>query len=179
MSNCCFLTVCCCFYPNWLGEVNMPDIFQLIVGSSASNPKHWCGVFFLSTYLLKREARLQIRCKKGLAGYVSTLMLAHLWCFPWLSLSSLSSVLQPGKLTEAFKYFVQGMGYSEYWILDLLPRPPYIPQRACITGNVWARAEISQNTCPLNTSAVWFPVTTTRANIRGWSNCVIVRAETH
>lgn len=22
---------------------------------------------------------------------------------------------QPGKLTEAFKYFLQGMGYSEYW----------------------------------------------------------------
>lgn len=24
------------------------------------------------------------------------------------------SVLQPGKLTEAFKYFLQGMGYSKY-----------------------------------------------------------------
>lgn len=24
------------------------------------------------------------------------------------------SILQPGKLTEAFKYFLQGMGYSEY-----------------------------------------------------------------
>lgn len=23
--------------------------------------------------------------------------------------------LQPGKLTEAFKYFLQGMGYSECW----------------------------------------------------------------
>lgn len=25
-----------------------------------------------------------------------------------------SSFLQPGKLTEAFKYFLQGMGYSKY-----------------------------------------------------------------
>lgn len=26
----------------------------------------------------------------------------------------LSALLQPGKLTEAFKYFLQGMGYSKY-----------------------------------------------------------------
>lgn len=34
-----------------------------------------------------------------------------------LSLSSAHSALslQPGKLTEAFKYFLQGMGYSECW----------------------------------------------------------------
>lgn len=31
----------------------------------------------------------------------------------------LSLVLQPGKLTEAFKYFLQGMGYSK-----CTPRPP-------------------------------------------------------
>lgn len=24
-------------------------------------------------------------------------------------------LLQPAKLAEAFKYFVQGMGYSKYW----------------------------------------------------------------
>lgn len=30
------------------------------------------------------------------------------------------ALLQPGKLTEAFKYFLQGMGYSEY-------SPPALP----------------------------------------------------
>lgn len=36
--------------------------------------------------------------------------------FKWLRLTDAFSVcvLQPGKLAEAFKYFVQGMGYSEY-----------------------------------------------------------------
>lgn len=27
---------------------------------------------------------------------------------------------QPGKLIEAFKYFIQGMGYSEYMIVFIL-----------------------------------------------------------
>ena len=35
--------------------------------------------------------------------------LTSLCCLPFLILLS-----QPGKLTEAFKYFLQGMGYSEY-----------------------------------------------------------------
>lgn len=33
----------------------------------------------------------------------------------------LSCPLQPGKLTEAFKYFLQGMGYSEY-----ISTPPHL-----------------------------------------------------
>lgn len=32
-----------------------------------------------------------------------------------LTVPSLVICPQPGKLTEAFKYFLQGMGYSEYW----------------------------------------------------------------
>ena len=34
----------------------------------------------------------------------------------------LSLVLQPGKLTEAFKYFLQGMGYSKYTSTPPCPR---------------------------------------------------------
>lgn len=30
---------------------------------------------------------------------------------------SFSLYSQPGKLTEAFKYFIQGMGYSKYLII--------------------------------------------------------------
>ena len=40
-----------------------------------------------------------------LAGAGLALSPAHLW--------SLAPPPQPAKLTEAFKYFVQGMGYSE------------------------------------------------------------------
>lgn len=43
---------------------------------------------------------------------------------PYFSLS----LLQPAKLAEAFKYFVQGMGYSKYGI------PP--PWEKCGRGNV-------------------------------------------
>lgn len=30
------------------------------------------------------------------------------------------SLLQPAKLAEAFKYFVQGMGYSKYWFYGMV-----------------------------------------------------------
>lgn len=29
-------------------------------------------------------------------------------------------LLQPAKLAEAFKYFVQGMGYSKYWFYGMV-----------------------------------------------------------
>lgn len=32
---------------------------------------------------------------------------------PYTRLTAALSSLQPGKLTEAFKYFIQGMGYSK------------------------------------------------------------------
>lgn len=47
----------------------------------------------------------------------------HLWHLPYCNItkllitvySNLLFFLQPAKLAEAFKYFVQGMGYSKYW----------------------------------------------------------------
>lgn len=42
---------------------------------------------------------------------------------PWQPITARACppFLQPGKLTEAFKYFLQGMGYSKY--VSTLPRP--------------------------------------------------------
>lgn len=57
-------------------------------------------------------------------GLPQVVQVRHTLAFPWhlggteafvlLALKPPSLFPQPGKLTEAFKYFVQGMGYSKW-----------------------------------------------------------------
>ncbi|NXU46440.1 NDRG3 protein, partial [Drymodes brunneopygia] len=59
-----------------------------------------------------------VECNSRLDPTKTTLLKAE--PFVLLALEPLSLFPQPGKLTEAFKYFVQGMGYSK-WRTQLLP----------------------------------------------------------
>uniref|UniRef100_A0A8C7U2Z8 Ndrg family member 3b n=1 Tax=Oncorhynchus mykiss TaxID=8022 RepID=A0A8C7U2Z8_ONCMY len=52
-------------------------------------------------------SRLQVECNSRLNPTKTTLLKMQ-------DCGGLPQVIQPGKLAEAFKYFIQGMGYSEY-----------------------------------------------------------------
>lgn len=72
----------------------------------------WFGEFFVVITALPVCTSCGMMCVKRILKDISGFVLRNLVCCFWFFPPFL--LLKPGKLAEAFKYFVQGMGYSEY-----------------------------------------------------------------